>query len=54
MCILQMILQGHVHEIQCLVVTPDKSCIFTCDVGYDVMLIQWDNKTRHVHIYPTF
>jgi len=47
-----MILQGHVHKIQCLVVTPDKSCIFSYDVGCDVLFIQWDNKIGHVKPNP--
>ncbi|CAM6078713.1 unnamed protein product [Sphagnum tenellum] len=41
----QMILQGHVHQIQCLAAAPDKSCILTCDAGCDALLIQWDSKT---------
>jgi WD40 repeat protein len=47
-----MILQGHVHQIQCLAAAPDKSFILTCDAGCDALLIQWDSKTGQVHIYP--
>ncbi|KAL2622295.1 hypothetical protein R1flu_002500 [Riccia fluitans] len=38
----QKILQGHVHQIQCVAVTPDKSVLFTSDCGPEAALIMWD------------
>ncbi|CAM6102501.1 unnamed protein product [Calypogeia fissa] len=38
----QKILQGHIHQIQCIATTPDKSRIISCDCGPEAALIMWE------------
>ncbi|BBN14448.1 cilia- and flagella-associated protein 251 [Marchantia polymorpha subsp. ruderalis] len=38
----QKILQGHVHQIQCIAATPDKRVLLSSDCGPEAALIMWD------------